>query len=225
MKNKIQIKSGLGDVLFELEKENNTIKDTILEAVGSGANLAGADLAWANLAGANLAGANLAGADLAWANLAGAYLCRANLAGADLAWANLCRANLTGAKGIPKIYQSNLSILNNQVNPLRAFKFLDKDMASPINDKKITYEVGKEYAKKVNKDKKEVCGAGLNVATLEWCIRENTLGKGAVFIEVEFNPKDMVVPYFSDGKFRVSRFKVVRIVPKSEIKQAMKNIK
>ena len=184
MKNKIQIKSGLGDVLFELEKENNTLRNTVISAVRAKADLAGADLTKADLFGANLA----------------------------------------GAKGISKIYQSNLSILNNQVNPLRAFKFLDKDMASPINDKKITYEVGKEYAKKVNKDKKEVCGAGLNVATLEWCIRENTLGKGAVFIEVEFNPKDMVVPYFSDGKFRVSRFKVVRIVPNSEIKQAMKNI-
>ena len=44
MKVKIQIKSVFGNVLFELEKENNTIKDTIVEAVNKGANLWGANL-------------------------------------------------------------------------------------------------------------------------------------------------------------------------------------
>lgn len=41
---KIQIKSVLGDVLFECEKENNTIKDTVEEAVRQGANLGDANL-------------------------------------------------------------------------------------------------------------------------------------------------------------------------------------
>ena len=44
MKINIQIKSIFGDVLFEFEKENNTIKDTVVEAVKSDANLCGADL-------------------------------------------------------------------------------------------------------------------------------------------------------------------------------------
>ena len=44
MKVKIQIKSVFGKVLFELEKENNTIKDTIVEAIKHGADLYGADL-------------------------------------------------------------------------------------------------------------------------------------------------------------------------------------
>lgn len=46
---KIQIKSIWGGVLFEHEKENNTIKDTLEEAVKQGANLYGANLNEANL--------------------------------------------------------------------------------------------------------------------------------------------------------------------------------
>ena len=48
-----------GSVLFEYEKENNTIKETVEKAVEEGANLGGADLEGANLRGANLAGAYL----------------------------------------------------------------------------------------------------------------------------------------------------------------------
>ena len=56
---KIQIKSKIGELLFEYEKENNTIKDTVEEAVKQGANLEGADLRGANLEGAKLEGAYL----------------------------------------------------------------------------------------------------------------------------------------------------------------------
>ena len=107
MKTKIEIKSIFGDVLFELEKENNTIKDTLVEAVKNGANLCGAnlygadlrdaDLYGANLRGANLRDANLYGANLYGANLRGANLCGANLRGADLCGADLCGADLRGA--------------------------------------------------------------------------------------------------------------------------------
>ena len=74
---KIQIKSIWGKVLFEYEKENNKLKETLEEAVKHGANLDGANLTKANLYGANLYGANLDGA-----NLYGANLTRANLDGA-----------------------------------------------------------------------------------------------------------------------------------------------
>lgn len=49
MKTKIEIKSISGQVLFEYEKENNTIKDTLEEAVRNGAYLRGADLGGADL--------------------------------------------------------------------------------------------------------------------------------------------------------------------------------
>lgn len=44
MKTKITIKSVFGKVLFELEKEENTIKQTVIEAVNSEANFSGAYL-------------------------------------------------------------------------------------------------------------------------------------------------------------------------------------
>jgi gamma-glutamylcyclotransferase (GGCT)/AIG2-like uncharacterized protein YtfP len=96
--NKIQILSLSGNVLFEYEKENNTIKDTLIQAVGKGANLEGANLYGANLNGANLERANLNGANLERANLEGANLYGANLYGANLYGANLERAYLKGAK-------------------------------------------------------------------------------------------------------------------------------
>ena len=79
---KIQIKSTWGEVLFEYEKENNTLKETLEEAVKHGANLTRANLYGANLDGANLDGANLDGANLTRANLYGANLYGANLDGA-----------------------------------------------------------------------------------------------------------------------------------------------
>ena len=89
MKIKIEIKSYFtGSVLFEFEKENNTIKDTLIEAVKQGANLYGADLRSANLYGADLRSANLRSANLYGADLRSADLRSANLYGADLRSAN-----------------------------------------------------------------------------------------------------------------------------------------
>ena len=88
METKIEIKSVFGSVLFELEKEDNTIKDTLIEAIKSSANLRDADLHSADLCGANLCGANLRYADLC---------------GADLCGADLCYADLRYAKNIPFI--------------------------------------------------------------------------------------------------------------------------
>ena len=78
MKTKIEIKSVFGELLFELEKENNSIKDTLMEAIKRGANLSGANLSGANLSGASLSDASLSDANLSDANLSGA-----NLSGAD----------------------------------------------------------------------------------------------------------------------------------------------
>ena len=108
MKTKLQIKSVFGDILFEYESENNTLKETIEKAVKQGANLKGANLYCAHLKGAYLRGAHLKGAYLRGANLEGAYLEGANLEGANLKGANLKGAylkdaNLRGAKDVPFI--------------------------------------------------------------------------------------------------------------------------
>ena len=114
---KIEIKDIYGKVLFEYAKENNTIKETVIEAVINGVNLGcaclvgvdlsgvdlrGAELHDADLRGANLIntrldGANLSGANLDGANLYSAYLREANLGGANLGGANLGGVNLYSA--------------------------------------------------------------------------------------------------------------------------------
>ena len=73
MKIKIEIKNRwTGKILFEYEKEDNTVKDTLIEAVRNGAYLRGAYLRDAYLHGADLHGAYLGGADLGGADLRGA---------------------------------------------------------------------------------------------------------------------------------------------------------
>jgi len=97
MKTKIQINSIWGNLLFEFEKENNSIKDTLIEAYLRGADLQGADLRGADLQGAYLQGAYLEGADLRGAYLEGADLRGADLQGAYLEGADLQGADLEGA--------------------------------------------------------------------------------------------------------------------------------
>ena len=105
---KLQIKSVVGSILFEYEKEDNTILQTLIAAIQEGAYLYGANLKGAYLEGANLKGANLEGAYLKGAYLKGAYLEGANLKGANLKGANLKGANLKGAY----LYGANLKGAN-----------------------------------------------------------------------------------------------------------------
>ena len=98
MKKKIQIVSWItNNILFEYEKENNTIKDTLEQALKNNVNLSSANLIGANLEGTNLKGANLIGASLLNANLSSACLEGANLKGANLEGAHLWGAELRGA--------------------------------------------------------------------------------------------------------------------------------
>ena len=99
---KIQIKNKENVILFEFEKEENTIKDTLIEGIKQGidfnnANLRGANLRGADLMGANLIGAKLNDANLIGTNLMGADLIDANLFCANLSYANLSYTNLNGA--------------------------------------------------------------------------------------------------------------------------------
>ena len=103
MEVKIEIKSIFGNVLFEFSKENNTIKDTVEEAVRRGAYLSGADLRDANLRDADLRDADLRDAYLGGANLGGANLGGANLGDAYLRDADLRDADLGGADKITSV--------------------------------------------------------------------------------------------------------------------------
>ena len=98
------------EIIFE--DDSNTMKDCVINAISSDADLCGADLRGADLCGADLGGAylggaylggadlrgaDLRGADLGGAYLGGAYLCDANLRDAYLRGADLCGADLRGA--------------------------------------------------------------------------------------------------------------------------------
>ena len=115
---KIQIKSIDGKILFDNEKENfNTIKDAVVEAVKSKADLSKADLSGADLQEADLRQVDLHMANLYMANLYMANLSKANLYMANLSKADLRQANLQQAN----LYMANLSKANlNTANIVKA---------------------------------------------------------------------------------------------------------
>jgi hypothetical protein len=199
-----------GAVLWE--GEAIMVKDAIHAALAAGANLYGADLYGADLYGADLSGADLYGADLSRANLSGANLSRANLYGANLSGANLSGADLYGAdlsraKGAQPERCTPLLMLLDQPGPIRAYKLVTADGVGPYNGG-ITYTVGKSVKAKANTDASENCGAGINVATLDWCLKEYRPGYRILI--VEFTAKDIAaIPTGTDGKFRLHRCKVV----------------
>ena len=95
---KIEIKSWFsGDVLFEYESENATVKKAVEAAIDGNANLRDANLSGADLSGADLSGADLSGADLRAADLRAADLRDADLRAANLSGADLSGADLSGA--------------------------------------------------------------------------------------------------------------------------------
>jgi hypothetical protein len=119
---KIQIKHRFNSsILFEHECEYNTIKETLIQGIKTGANLENANLENANLRNAylqnanlenaNLENANLQNANLENANLRNAYLQNANLQNANLQNANLQNANLQNAN-LRNAYLQNANLQN-----------------------------------------------------------------------------------------------------------------
>ncbi len=119
---RIEIKNRFsGEVIFALECDDNTIAQTVQEAVRRkktlryadlryadlrNADLSNADLRAANLHSADLSYANLHSADLRFANLHSANLSYADLHSADLRYAVLHSANLSSAENVPHIRQA-----------------------------------------------------------------------------------------------------------------------
>ncbi len=149
-------------------------------------------------------------ANLSRANLSGAYLSGAYLSGAYLSGADLSRAN-----GISRHLVTPLAMLLDQPGDIRAYKLVTAEGDSPIapynGHKAIRYVVGKSYRLKkgdCNTDEFEQCGAGINLATLDWCMKEWTPGRRILI--AEFTAKDIAsIPTATDGKFRVFRCKIV----------------
>ena len=153
--------------------------------------------------GANLSGANLSRAYLSGANLSGANLSRAYLSGADLSG-----ADLSGAKGVIRERAIPLLMLLDQPGPIRAYKVVNESGHGHIHGG-IRYDMGQTYDEpRASTDVTEECGAGLHVATLDWCIRE--WQPGFRILVVEFTATDIAcIPTATDGKFRLRRLTVV----------------
>jgi hypothetical protein len=103
---------------------------------------------------------------------------------------------------------------------LIAFKYLDGDVSPYQNFK---YEIGKEYSvEDGDSDDRILCEKGINLASLEWCLRETHCDLTKTYAIFEFDPKDILsIPYNSDGKFRVSKARYVRNLTENEVKKAV----
>jgi uncharacterized protein YjbI with pentapeptide repeats len=173
----------------------------------SGANLSAADLSGAYLFGADLSRANLSRADLFGADLSEANLSGAYLSGADLSGAYLSRANLSGATGIDKRRCTPLFFMLDQPGKIRAYKLVTKGGEGPFQGG-ITYKIGEKYEVLDADTSNDQCGAGINLATLDWCMKEWRTGYRILL--AEFTAKDIAsIPLCTDGKFRVYRCKIV----------------
>jgi hypothetical protein len=179
-----------GKLLYESE---GTIKESLIKCVSEQTSLSGANLSRADLYGANLSRANLYGA---------------NLSRADLSRADLYGANLYGAKGMKPEKCTPLLILHEQPGKIRAYKLVNKQMEGPYNGG-IKYETGNEIVvDDADEDTTSQCAAGINVATLDWCLRNWQEGYRVMI--VEFTAKDIAaIPTATDGKFRLHRCKVI----------------
>ena len=178
-----------GSILFSIETES--FKLAVEAAVKSGANLSGANLSGADLSGANLSGANLYGA---------------SLSGADL----------SGAKGVNKYLHTPLLMLLDQPGKIRAYKLVNENGEGPWNGG-ITYkQKGKYSVEDACTDETVMCGPGINLATLDWCMRE--WKHGYQILVAEFKAEDIAaIPTATDGKFRVKNCVIVGMKDLKEI--------
>ena len=143
------------------------------------------------------------GADLSRANLSRANLSGANLSGADLSGADLSRAN-----GINPNRCTSLRILLDQPGKIRAYKLVRADLTGPMYPD-IIYRVGETVTVENADTNTDLhCSTGINVATLDWCMRE--WKPGYKILVVEFTAADIAaIPTATDGKFRLFRCDVV----------------
>ena len=173
-----------------------------------GANLCEVNLRGADLREVNLRGANLCEADLYKADLRGADLRGANLRGADLYEADLYEADLRGALGINKHHTTPLCLLLYQPGPIRACKLVKANGEGPYNGG-LVYKVGQAYeVDNASDDENESCGAGINLATIDWCLKE--WREGYRILWAEHTAEDIAcIPIGPAGKYRVHRCTIV----------------
>ena len=150
------------------------------------------------------------------ANLHEADLRGADLREADLSEADLSGANLSGAQGIfdPCAWlAANCKRVRGGIEAYKTFGLYNQPPES------WKQEPGAEISEVVNPNPTDDCGCGVNVATLDWVRRnsDKNLPIWKVLVKWEWMV-GAVVPYGTDGKFRVPRAKLVEVVETTEVK-------
>lgn len=136
-----------------------------------------------------------------------AILSRANLSGANLSGAILSGADLYEADGVEAWRVTPLMVLLDQPGPIRAYKLVKADGTGPYYTSE-PYAVGYEYSVADADTTSAACGAGINLATMDWILRE--WQPGYRILVAEFAAEDIAsIPSGTDGKFRVHRCKIV----------------
>ena len=137
----------------------------------------------------------------------GANLSSADLGGANLGGADLSGAYLGSAIGLNKYLTSPLYMLLDQPGKIRAYKLVTSDLTGP-HYPGLKYEIGAELSCEADPDETASCSHGLNIATLDWCMRE--WSEGSRILIVEHEAKDIAcIPLGSDGKYRVRKLTVI----------------
>jgi len=100
-------------------------------------------------------------------------------------------------------------MLLEQPATIRCYKLVKDDYTGPYNAG-IVYRVGEAVeVTDANTNQNDRCALGINVATLDWCLKE-WLPTYRILV-VEFLKEDIAcIPIGTDGKFRLHRCKVVR---------------
>jgi hypothetical protein len=131
-----------------------------------------------------------------------------DLSGSDLSGSNLSGSNLSGSNGLNSYLCTPLLMLLDQPGKIRAYKLVTKNGEGPYNGG-IIYEIGGTYKEpSACADVNIRCAEGISLATLDWCMKE--WKPGYHILVAEFAVKDIAaIPTATDGKFRVSKCKII----------------
>ena len=163
MKIKIGIKNRFtGKVIFELESENNTIKNTLSEAVKSGANLCEADLSRADLSGADLSRADLSGAKIDYNHVAFQQT-RILPEGSLIGWKK-CKNNIIVKLRIPEeAKRSHAFGRKCRAEFADVLEIIGAETAVSNHDRKTIYEVGKRVTpNSFDENWQKECSSGIH---------------------------------------------------------------
>ena len=172
-------------------------------------DLGGVKLGYADLRHANLYGADLRNADLHYANLSNTDLSGTDLRGANLKYTNLSTADLSGSKGLLSAIDYLADNFEHTDDGYIVYKCFNGSYIPPST---WSLKPGSVIEEEVNPNRTDVCGCGINVATLSW-VRNKYPNRRVykLLIRWAWLP-GVVVPYNTDGKIRCARAEIIERV-------------